>query len=85
MTAPQGHLQLPTMIQWNKVHGSSRILAEAYDAPTETIVVRFTDGVEWSYSACPRHVWDEFKRPDQSRGKYIAQVLDRKPHGPWRG
>ena len=41
------------MIDWQPVIGSSRIIAEAYLPETETILVRFPDGVEWAYSACP--------------------------------
>ena len=73
------------MIQWIAVDGSTRIVAEAYIAETETILVRFPDGVEWAYSACPPVVWAEFTAPGQSRGQYIARVLDAKPHGRWQG
>ena len=73
------------MIDWHPVSGSSRIVAEAYIAETETILVRFPDGVEWAYSACPPAVWAEFTTPGQSRGEYIAYVLDAKPHGRWQG
>lgn len=69
------------MIEWMPVTGSSRIVAEAYDPETETIYVRFPNGVEWWYSACPPEVWQEFTAPEQSRGKYISRVLDHKPHG----
>ena len=69
------------MIEWIPVNGSSRITAEAYDSEAETIYVRFHDGVEWRYSACPRNVWAEFTAPGQSRGKYISSVLNHKPHG----
>ena len=48
------------MIEWFPVTGSSRIAAEAYNLETETIYVRFHDGVEWWYSACPPNVWEEF-------------------------
>lgn len=68
------------MPDWKVVEGSSRIIAEAYDPESETIYVRFTGGVEWSYSACPPQVWTEFTAPGQSRGQYIAQVLNYKPH-----
>jgi len=34
------------MIEWIPVAGSSRIVAEAYDAESERIFVRFPDGVE---------------------------------------
>lgn len=71
------------MIEWNAVDGSSRIVAEAYDPDTETILVRFPDGVEWAYSACPPQVWAEFTAPSQSRGAFIAQVLDHKPNHRW--
>lgn len=73
------------MIEWIPVDGSSRIVAEAYVPETETILVRFPDGVEWAYSACPPHVWEEFRAPNQSRGAYIAQELNHKPHGRWAG
>lgn len=73
------------MIKWFDVTESTRIVAEAYLSEEETILVRFTDGVEWAYSACPPNVWSEFTRPGQSRGKYIAQVLNYKPHRRWQG
>ena len=73
------------MIEWNSVAGSSRIVAEAYDLETETIYVRFHDGVEWRYSACPPQVWAEFTAPGQSRGEYISRVLNHKPHGRFGG
>lgn len=69
------------MINWIPVDGSSRISAEAHDPETETIYVRFTrDGVEWKYSMCPPQVWQEFTAPGQSRGEYIAKVLNFKPN-----
>ena len=67
------------MIEWIPVTGSSRIVAEAYDPETETIYVRFPNGVEWRYSACPPQIWQEFTSPGQSRGKYINRVLNYKP------
>lgn len=73
------------MIDWQPVTGSNRIIAEAYLPETETILVRFTDGKEHYYSACPPTVWEEFTAPGQSRGKYIAAELNAKPHGPWSG
>ena len=73
------------MIKWIPVDGSTRIVAEAYIEETETILVRFCDGVEWYYSACPPFVWEEFTAPGQSRGQYIARVLNLKPYGPWQG
>ena len=73
------------MIEWNLVTGSSRIVAEAYDPQTETIYVRFPNGVEWWYGACPRHVWEEFTALGQSRGQYIHRVLNFKPNGRFAG
>lgn len=73
------------MTNWIPVDGSSRIVAEAYIPETETILVRFPNGVEWAYSACPPAVWEEFTAPGQSRGEYISQVLDAKPMGRWNG
>jgi hypothetical protein len=73
------------MIDWTSVTGSTRIVAEAYDLETERILVRFPNGIEWYYSACPASVWDEFTAPGQSRGQYIARVLDAKPNGRWAG
>ena len=73
------------IVEWMPVEGSGRIVAEAYLADTETILVRFPDGVEWAYSACPLAVWEEFTAPGQSRGRFIAGVLDAKPNGRWSG
>ncbi len=73
------------MTDWTAVDGSKRIVAEAYLPDTETILVRFPNGVEWAYAACPSSVWAEFTAPGQSRGQYIAQVLDAKPNGRWNG
>jgi uncharacterized protein RhaS with RHS repeats len=69
------------MIEWNAVVGSTRITAEAYDAGGERILVRFPNGTEWWYSACPADVWTAFTAPGQSRGEFIAQVLNFKPNG----
>lgn len=67
------------IIEWISVDNSTRIIAEAYDPDTETIYVRFLNGVEWYYKDCPPHVWKEFT--SQSRGQYINRVLTSKPHG----
>lgn len=69
------------MIDWKPVSNSTRIVAEAYDPTAETIYVRFLSGVEWWYSACPPEVWGAFTAPGQSRGAYIHEVLNHKPHG----
>jgi hypothetical protein len=69
------------MIEWIPVSGSSMISAEAYDPETERIYLRFHDGPEWWYAACPPQVWQEFTAPGQSRGKYFHSVLKYKPSG----
>jgi len=73
------------MIEWIPVSTSKRIIAEAYDPEKETIYVRFPDGVEYYYAACPPQVWEEFSAPGQSRGQYIRRVLDHKPKGRFSG
>lgn len=73
------------MIEWIPVVGSERIVAEAYLPEQEMILVRFPEGVEWSYSACSAAVWEAFTAPGQSRGQFIAQVLDAKPNRRWIG
>lgn len=72
------------MINWIPVD-STRIVAEAYDPDTETIYVRFPDGVEWCYRACPPDIWEAFSAAGQSRGQYIHQVLNLKPNGRYGG
>lgn len=67
-------------VEWRAVV-STRIIAEAYDATTETIYVRFPNGIEWYYEACPPDVWEAFSAEGQSRGSFIHQVLNHKPHG----
>jgi hypothetical protein len=71
------------MIDWQPVIDSTRIVAEAYLRESETILVRFPDGVEWAYSACPATTWDEFTADGQSRGRYIEAVLNAKPNSRW--
>jgi hypothetical protein len=73
------------VISWTAVDGSTRIVAEAYDPEAEAILVRFPNGVEWAYTACPPMVWEEFTAAGQSRGQYIARVLNAKPNGRWNG
>lgn len=69
------------MIEWVEVSGSDRIVAEAYDAEAEAIYVRFPNGVEYWYAACPPHIWEAFTAPGQSRGGYIHEHLNHKPRG----
>ncbi|WP_220036525.1 MULTISPECIES: KTSC domain-containing protein [unclassified Curtobacterium] len=68
-------------IEWRFVE-STRIVAEAYDADTETIYVEFPrTGVQWWYSDCPPDIWEQFTASGQSRGQFIHEVLNYKPHG----
>lgn len=67
--------------EWIAVTGSDRIVAERYDPIEERIYVRFPNGIEWWYGACPLQTWEEFTAQGQSKGKYIAQVLNHKPNG----
>ncbi|OUS91936.1 KTSC domain-containing protein [Rhodococcus sp. NCIMB 12038] len=67
-------------LNWQAVE-SSWIVAEAYELETETIYVRFPDGVEWYYTACSPDVWKSFTAQGQSRGKFIHQTLNYKPMG----
>jgi KTSC domain len=72
-------------IEWIAVDGSNRIVAEAYDPESETVYVRFPNGIEWQYSACPPQTWEAFTALGQSRGQYIAQVLNFKPNSRYAG
>lgn len=66
--------------EWQAVT-STRIIAEAYDPGSETIFVRFPNGVEWYYEACTPDVWESFTSPGQSRGQFIHNILNHKPKG----
>lgn len=72
-------------VEWIPVPDSKRIVAECYLQEEEIILVRFPGGAEWQYRACPASEWVAFTAPGQSRGKYIAGVLNYKPNGPWLG
>ena len=76
---------MPESLDWIPVANSARIVAECYLPEQEIILVRFPDGVEWQYKACPLSEWIAFTAHGQSRGKYIKDVLDYKPKGPWLG
>lgn len=69
------------MLNWIPVTGSRRVVAEAYEPETETIYVRFPNGVVWRYRECPPDIWDAFRAPGQSRGRFIDHVLNNKPNG----
>lgn len=70
------------MINWIDIADSERVAAVAYDAEQEVIYVRFgRDGVEWWYSSCPQHIWEQFTMPGASKGRFIREVLDAHPKG----
>jgi hypothetical protein len=70
---------MSAMLDWQPVD-SSWIVAEAYEAATESIFVRLADGAEWCYEACPLDVWEAFTAPGQSRGQFVNRVLKHKPN-----
>jgi hypothetical protein len=73
------------MLDWNEVIDSSRVVAVAYDGDQEAIFVRFPNGVEWRYDACPSHVWEEFIAPNTSKGSFIHHTLNRLPNARHEG
>jgi hypothetical protein len=68
------------MFEWIPIV-STAMTARGYNPEAETIYIRFTDGKEWWYSACPQQVWDEFTAPGVSAGKFLHNVLKPKPNG----
>lgn len=56
-----------TTPQWQAVV-STRITHEAYNSDTESILVRFPDGVEWCYEACPRKFGGHLRHPANHGG-----------------
>jgi hypothetical protein len=70
------------MFEWVPVE-SSAMTAIGYDAETETVYVRFKEGKEWWYSACPQNVWNDMRAPGVSLGKFLHSTLYSKPNGPY--
>lgn len=58
-----------------------RIVAEAHDPEAETIYVRLPERRRVVLCSVPPDVWERFTVPSQSRGEFIAEVLDHKPNG----
>ena len=73
------------MLEWIPVSDSERVIAVAYDIASETIYARFPGGVEYWYSGCPPHVWEEFTAPGISKGSYIHHTLNGHPKGRCNG
>ena len=61
------------MFEWMPIE-STAMTAIGYDPEAETIYVRFTDGKEWWYSACPQAVWDELNNilKPKPNGRYVV-------------
>lgn len=68
------------MYDWVEVD-STRVTAIAYDDEEERILVRFRDGTEYYYAMCPPSVWEEFRSPAVSKGRFINDRLNAKPRG----
>ena len=68
-------------LDWLLISDSKRVVAIAYDQTTETIYVRFPNGIEWWYADCPAPVWSEFSAPTTSKGGYIHSTLDHHRNG----
>jgi hypothetical protein len=60
---------------------SGRISEYGYDPLTQTVFVRFRDGVLWQYRGVPEHLWEEFQLAP-SKDRFIRGVLDHFDHGP---
>ena len=76
---------MPEIPEWISVVGSSRIVAECYLPDAEAILVRFPNGIEWQYRACPMATWLTFTAPGQSQGAFIRDELNYKPNSRWSG
>jgi hypothetical protein len=57
-----------------------RTVAAAFDPKRHIITIIFRDGTMYNYYECDRTDWNGFVRR-QSKGDYIATVLDGKPRG----
>ena len=62
-----------------KSRDSTAVLAIAYDAEPGVIYVRFRSGAEWRYLACTPAEWAQLADPRVSKGRYVNDVLKRKP------
>jgi hypothetical protein len=56
-----------------------RTLAAGYDSKTQTLRIRFRDGVGYEYYGVPPQVWRNFKRV-KSPGRAINRTLNRYPY-----
>ncbi|PWC06671.1 KTSC domain-containing protein [Mycetocola zhujimingii] len=69
-------------MEWQPVHGSTRVVAIAYAAEDACIYVEFPSGKRHAYEGCSQTVWEEFSDPSTSKGSYIHTNLNFHPHHP---
>lgn len=62
-----------------KFADSSWISEAWWDEETRSLEVEFTDGVRWEYDDVSKYEWTRFKMVE-SAGRYVNQVLNRKPN-----
>lgn len=55
-----------------------------YDPDKRVIEIRFEDGHRHNYFGCTETMWKRFKRAS-SAGRFVQEVLSRRPHAPARG
>lgn len=60
---------------------SSRVTHIGFDDLTQTVYVRFTDGVMWKYYDVSGDTYGDFGAAP-SKGRFIAEVLDHFRNGP---
>lgn len=56
-----------------------RTLAAGYDKTTETLRIRFRDGVVYAYNEVSEREWRNFRRV-KSPGRFVNRVLNVKPY-----
>ena len=67
-------------MEWIPV-SSQAITQLAYDSDQEVIFVEFVGVRQYLYGGCGAEVWDEFMRPETSKGGFVNGRL--KPSHPW--
>lgn len=67
-------------MEWETVEGSSNIAAIAYDANTQVLGIRFTNGRTYTYPDVPADVATQF-RDSESKGKFFfANIRNKFAH-----
>ena len=67
-------------MEWQPVHGSTRVVAIAYSVEDACIYVEFTSGKRHAYESCSQTVWEEFSDLGTSKGSYIHTNLNFHPY-----